>query len=171
MPIDLSFSGGVNRVPALGIILAVGFFSIGALIAAPIYAALAIARALSTTFMMAIREIPYLLAILLVVFTSSDAWRLYGSEAYSRFIVLIVIMVGLGIAAVFRIVADEADEIAKKAADEAGEKVDWRTIIFEPINEGTQAGTSVTLGQTPAKILADHHVGRLIYLGKIGRDG
>lgn len=164
VPIDLSFSGGVNRVPALGIILAVGFFSIGALIAAPIYAALAIARALSTTFMMAIREIPYLLAILLVVFTSSDAWRLYGSEAYSRFIVLIVIMVGLGIAAVFRIVADEADEIAKKAADEAGEKVDWRTIIFEPINEGTQA-TSLAK-ETPAKILADHHVRPLNILGE-----
>jgi hypothetical protein len=164
VPIDLGFSGEANRVPALGIILAGGFFSIGALIAAPIYAVLAIARALSTTFMMAIREIPYLLAILLVVFTSSDAWRLYGSEAYSRFIVLIVIMVGLGIAAVFRIVADEADEIAKRAADVAAEKVDWRTIIFEPINEGTQA-TSLAK-ETPAKVLADHHVRPLNIIGE-----
>jgi hypothetical protein len=44
------------------------------------------------------RQILLLLAILLVLFSTSDAWKIYGSEAYVRF--------GLGVIAVFRIHSD-----------------------------------------------------------------
>lgn len=102
------------KLPAAGLILTVLCFILATIIEATIYTGVAVFRASFTTFAMAMRAIPFLMAILLVVFSSSDAWRVYGSEAYVRFIVIVAILAALAIAAVYRIVADEAEKIVAK---------------------------------------------------------
>lgn len=104
------------QLSTIGLILIGVCFAIAALMEAAVYTVVAVFRASFTTFAIAVRAIPFLLAILLVVFSSSDAWRVYGSEAYLRFFVITVILAALGIAAVYRIVADEGEKILDKKA-------------------------------------------------------
>jgi hypothetical protein len=58
-----------------------------------------------TSLRLALRSVPLVLAILVVIFTTGDAWRLFGGESGVRFGVLIAIIVGLGVAATVRVVA------------------------------------------------------------------
>jgi len=136
----------------LGLVLAGIFFFVAALIEVPIYATAAILRASYTTFILAMRAIPLLLAILLVVFSSADAWHLYGNEAYLRFIVLTVTMVGLGVVAVFRIVADEAN---RDNADKTSKKAGSRLIVSKAIKE---AGKDESLVAKKAKVLTQNDI-------------
>jgi|SRR5215831_5712570 len=100
----------------------------------PIYFIWAFFRALTTTLRIALYSIPILLAILVIVFTTGDAWRLYGSEAGVRFAALILIIIGAGIGAIVRIVFRHANG--------------WRAIW--------QSGKCSYLAkETPASVFAD----------------
>ena len=59
----------------------------------------ALIRGFSTTLKAALRPVPALLAVLVVVFTTSDAWRLFGLESYWRFTIMIAIVLGLSLSA------------------------------------------------------------------------
>lgn len=56
-------------------------------------------RCWSTTLAGAFRSVPILIAALVIIFTTGDAWRLYGSESAVRFVTLMIIIFALGIVA------------------------------------------------------------------------
>jgi hypothetical protein len=70
-----------------------------ALITLPQRVAMTIVRCWSATLTAALRSVPILIAIFVIVFTTGDAWRLYGSESNQRFELLILIISLLSIAA------------------------------------------------------------------------
>lgn len=130
----------VTKLPPMAVVLTGCCLAVAALIEAAVYTVMAVFRASLTTFAMAIRAIPLLLAILLVVFSSSDAWRIYGSEAYVRFTVITFILVALGIVAVNRIVSDEAEKIVESKSGRSdwtavGKRSGCKPIILEIIEE------------------------------------
>jgi len=79
------------------------------LCASPYYVFCAGFRALSATFRLALISTPILLAILVVVFSTGDAWRLYGNEPVVRFGALMVILLIVAFLALYRVVARQAD--------------------------------------------------------------
>jgi hypothetical protein len=89
---------------------------------------------LSVTFRLALTTIPILLALLVVVFTTRDAWQLYGDEALVRFTALMCIILAASIIAIFRVVTGEEDETG------------WRSMILgshtkeQPGHETDQSG-------------------------------
>jgi hypothetical protein len=74
----------------------------------------------STTLTSAVRSVPVLIAALVLVFTTGDAWRLYGSESTVRFEILIVIILAIGIAAMVAAVL-QAEGGWRELADKTGE--------------------------------------------------
>jgi hypothetical protein len=75
----------------------------------PYYLTCAGFRALSATFRLAIVSTPILLAILVVVFSTGDAWRLYGDEPIVRFAALTVIILIVAFLALYRVVAGQTE--------------------------------------------------------------
>jgi hypothetical protein len=73
----------------------------------PYYIVWAGLRALSATFRLALTATPILLAILVVVFTTGDAWRLYGGEPLLRFGALTLVILIVAVLALYRVVADQ----------------------------------------------------------------
>jgi len=79
------------------------------LFVSPYYVTWAGFRALSATFRLALVSTPILLAILVVVFSTGDAWRLYGDEPMVRFGALTVIILIVAFLALYRVVASQTD--------------------------------------------------------------
>jgi type III secretory pathway component EscR len=62
-----------------------------------VYLAFALARGVATTVKSALRPVPALLAVLVVVFATGDSWRIFGQEPYWRFFGLMAILLGVGL--------------------------------------------------------------------------
>jgi hypothetical protein len=73
----------------------------------PVYFGWALIRAVPTTLRLAIHSTPLIFAILVVIFVTGDAWRLFGSESVMRFAALMLIIFILGVAAIGRVVSKD----------------------------------------------------------------
>ena len=69
----------------------------------PVYFGWALIRAVPTSLRLALSKTPLVLAILVVIFTTGDAWRLFGNESGVGFAAIMVIIVGLGVLAIVRV--------------------------------------------------------------------
>jgi hypothetical protein len=96
-------------------------------------------RSLSATLRTAVRPVPALLAILVIMFATGDAWRMFGLEPLLRFILLITVVIGLSMAALFLSMRSPGTS--------------WRTLIGYP---GDDSGIFRAWAErTPAKNLID----------------
>lgn len=115
----------------------------------PWYVLWALARGFYTTLKTALRPIPSLLAVLVVVFATSDAWQLFGLQSRSRFTMLIVIVLALSVAAL--------------AVGLHGEDGSWRAILGY-----TTDGSGLLedwAQKTPARVLAAEGVAPVLPIG------
>jgi hypothetical protein len=107
-----------------------------------------ILRSLSATLRTAVRPIPALLAILVIMFATGDAWRMFGLEPLLRIVLLVTLVLGLSLVAVF--------------LGMRGHDGNWRTLIGYP-----SGGSRVLHSwgeKTPAKRLIDSGVQPLLPL-------
>lgn len=95
---DLS-SAQKAQVLALILLASLASSVLAAIFYLPMYIIWALIRGFSTTLKAALRPVPALLAVLVVVFTTSDAWRLFGLESYWRFTIMVAIVLGLSLSA------------------------------------------------------------------------
>jgi hypothetical protein len=102
----------------------------------PWYVLRTLVRSSYTTLWAAFRLVPALLAILIVVFITGDAWKTFGLETNWRFFVLIVLITALTTTATF---------VALKGQG------DWRTSTGYSV-EGARLLTS-WVSKTPARLL------------------
>jgi hypothetical protein len=107
-------------------------------------------RSVSVTFRTALRPVPALLAILVIMFTTSDAWRMFGVMTALRFVAFIALIMVLSLAAIY---------LAMRAPDAS-----WRTIIRSTGSreellrvwaEGTPAKELIRMGVTPILPVSD----------------
>jgi hypothetical protein len=91
----------------------------GAILRLPQKIAVTAFRCWSTTLTTASRSVPILIATLVILFTTGDAWRLYGSESTVRFEILTIIILTIGIIAMIIAVA-QVEDGWRHAADGAG---------------------------------------------------
>jgi hypothetical protein len=103
-------------------------------------------RGLSTTLLAAVRVIPALFAILVVVFITGDAWKLFGTESSWRFLALILLIGVMSITATI---------ISFK-----GPEGSWRNVTGYSL-EGTKLLSSWA-DKTPARKLKAAHVKPLL---------
>jgi hypothetical protein len=64
----------------------------------------AMARSWSTILKTALTSVPVLLAILVVIFTTGDAWRLFGNESAERLVILVSVILVVAVAAMINAV-------------------------------------------------------------------
>jgi len=114
----------------------------------PYYIAWAGLRALSATFRLALTATPILLAILVVVFTTGDAWRLYGDEPLLRFGVLTLVVLIVAVLALYRVVADQGGGWRHMV-----ETMAQRECISPELVAKTKAADLVAAGVAPADII------------------
>jgi hypothetical protein len=104
----------------------------------------AMVRSISATFRTALRPVPSLLAILVIMFTTADAWRMFGGEPATRFVAFIIVILALSFIAL---------ALAMKTPDST-----WRAVIGPPDDregllrawaERTPAKQLVRMGVTP----------------------
>lgn len=94
-------------------------------------------RSLATTMRTALRPIPALLAVLVIMFATGDAWRMFGVDAPPRFAILIGSLLTLSLASLL---------VAMRRSS-----VSWETLIGYP--SGGQEVLRVWADSTPAKKL------------------
>ena len=94
----------------------------------------ALFRGVSTTVKSALRPIPALLAVLVVVFATGDSWRIFGQEPKWRFTALIIILLFASLVAT--------------AVNMQGIKGGWRSVIGYP-SQGNEVFKSWA-ARTPA---------------------
>jgi hypothetical protein len=138
-------------LPRVLVVFSVGIaVGLTILCALPFYVIWAGFRALSATFRLALVSTPILLAILVVVFSTGDAWRLYGNESIVRFSALMVILLVVAFLALYRVVARQADG--------------WRQVVTTMVRresvhsklvDKTKAAEVAAAGVTPADMTGD----------------
>ena len=131
-----------NRSPLSMVLLEPALAVPAILLYLPWYVAWTLIRSLSTTVWAALRLVPALLAILVVVFITGDAWKMFGLETNWRFFTLIILIAGITTAATL---------VALK-----GPEGDWRA------STGYSTGGTKLLvswaSETPAKPLLTENV-------------
>jgi hypothetical protein len=94
-------------------------------------------RSLAATIRTALRPIPALLAVLVIMFATGDAWRMFGVEAQPRFIILIGVILTLSLVSLL---------LAMR-----GPHVTWKALVGYP--EGGSNALRAWAVRTPAKEL------------------
>jgi hypothetical protein len=116
----------------------------------PYYIVWAGLRALSATFRLALTATPILLAILVVVFTTGDAWRLYGDEPLLRFGALTLVILVVAVLALYRVVVDQGGGWRHMVATMAQRKSMRPELVVK-----TKAADLADAGVTPTDITHD----------------
>ncbi len=96
---DGATRGEVGRALLLIWSLWVYVYLIGPLRNFPLYLGWVLIRSVTTTVRSALRPIPALLAVLVVVFATGDSWRIFGQDPPWRFTALMTILLGASLAA------------------------------------------------------------------------
>jgi hypothetical protein len=113
----------------------------------PYYIAWAGLRALFATFRLALTATPILLAILVVVFATGDAWRVYGDEPLLRFGALTLIILIVAVLALYRVVADQGAGWPEMVAT-----MSQRKSVGPELVAKTKAAGLAAAGVTPAGV-------------------
>jgi hypothetical protein len=98
----------------------------------------AMARSWSTILKTALTSVPVLLAILVVIFTTGDAWRLFGNESAERLVILVSVILAVAVAAMINGVRNV--------------RGGWRNSAIFPLESGKDH-LQVLAERTPAKEL------------------
>jgi hypothetical protein len=118
----------------------------------PWYVAWAGLRALSATFRLALTATPILLAILVVVFATGDAWRVYGDEPLVRFGALTLIILIVAVLALYRVVVDQGDAAEGSGWRHMVAAMSQRESVGPKLVAKTKASGLAVAGVTPADI-------------------
>jgi hypothetical protein len=108
------FHADLERIPRPLIIAVIALASVmsslAILLSIPWYIGWAIARGLSMTFRSALRTMPTLFGILIVIFITSDAWKMFSIASNWRFAGVLLLMMIIGaVALAFTLKGREAD--------------------------------------------------------------
>ena len=122
------------------------------IVVSPCYIVWAGLRALSATFRLALTATPILLAILVVVFATGDAWRVYGNEPLLRFGALTLVILIVAVLALYRVVADQGDGAEGGGWRHMVAAMSQRESVGPKLVAKTKASDLAVAGVTPAGI-------------------
>lgn len=111
-------------------------------------------RCWSTTLTSAFRSVPILIAALVIIFTTGDAWRLYGSESTARFEILTLIIFAFAIAAMIMAVMQLRGGW-RQVADSAGAS----PVELAELARKTPARDLVIQGVVPVEVASAWYAG------------
>lgn len=138
----------VSRAPViLALILISILGSLVILLSIPWYVTCTLVRGLAITFRSALRTVPSLFAILVVIFITGDAWKIFGLESNWQFVAIILFIAVTSIVAVI------------VSLREVGG--DWRSITRYSA-EGSELLRSWATDKTPAEQLVKMEVKPLL---------
>lgn len=147
---DLKFVPRAQVMLVLTLISILGSFVI--LLTIPWYVILALGRGLAITFRSALRTIPSLFALLIVIFITADAWKMFGLESNWRFAALLLFM---GLASIIAVIVSLRET-----------EGDWRSVTGYSA-EGSKPLTEVksctklkswAANKKPASKLVEKHI-------------